>query len=342
MQVERATIKDVAALAGVSRQTVSRVVNDSGYVAEQTRSRVEAAIDELDYRPNAVARSMATGSTCTLGCISPSLTDYTFASIIESAQSEARRQGYFILAGSAPKERDVEPLLEEMLHRRVDGLLILNPRADSRYRHVLPLIEKGMAVVYVGDTPRDEQVSSVRCDDRDGGYRAASYLTELGHKALATIVGPENEECTFDRLDGYRQALVQADLPFDPALTIRGDWSATSGYRTTRQLLAMERPFSAVFAQNDRMAVGTIRALREAGCGVPGDVSVVGFDDTPLASYFDPPLTTMRQPLEESGRRAANLLIETIQDPARPPERILTRARLVVRGSCAHYAGASN
>ncbi len=339
MKGKRATIKDVAALAGVSRQTVSRVLNDSGYVADQTRARVEAAIEKLDYRPNAVARSMATGSTCTLGCISPNLTDYTFASIIDSAQAEAHRQGYFILAGSAPAEEDVEPLLEEMLHRRVDGLLILNPRADDRYRHVLPLIEKGMAVVYVGDTPRDERISSVRCDDYGGGYEAARYLIHLGHEALATIVGPENEECTFERLGGYREAMDKAGLALSQALTVRGDWSATSGYRAIRQLLATGRPFSAVFAQNDRMAVGAIRSLREAGYCIPDDVSVIGFDDIPLASYFDPPLTTLRQPLEESGRRAADLLIETIQEPGRPSEQILTHARLMERGSCASYAG---
>ena len=337
MKGKRATIKDVAALAGVSRQTVSRVLNNSGYVADRTRARVEAAIEELDYRPNAVARSMATGSTCTLGCISPNLTDYTFASIIQSAQAEARRQGYFILAGSAPTADDVEPLLEEMLHRRVDGLLIINPRADSRYRHVLPLVGKGMAVVYVGDTPRDDRISSVCSDDYEGGYQAARYLIDLGHEALATIVGPENEECTFKRLNGYREAIARAGLALNPALTVRGDWSATSGYRATQQLLAAGHPFSAVFTQNDRMAVGAIRALREAQYGVPDHVSVVGFDDIPMAAYFDPPLTTLRQPLPESGRRAARLLIETIEEPERPSERILTRARLVERGSCAPY-----
>jgi len=146
MKNKRATIKDVAALAGISRQTVSRVVNDSGYVADETRASVEVAIKELEYRPNAVARSMATGSACTLGCISANLTDYTFAGVIESAQAEARRHGYFVPVGSTPTE-EVGPLLEEMLHRCVECLLILNPRADGRYRHILPLARKGMAVV---------------------------------------------------------------------------------------------------------------------------------------------------------------------------------------------------
>ena len=168
MKRKRATIKDVAALAGVSRQTVSRVLNENDYVADETRARVLAAIEELGYRPNAIARSMVAGHTRTLGCISPNLTDYIFAINIEHAQAEARRHGYFILAGSASTEADVEPLLEEMLHRRVDGLLVFNPRADHRYRCFLPLIEKGMAVVYLGNTPHGEPVSWVKCDDREG------------------------------------------------------------------------------------------------------------------------------------------------------------------------------
>jgi DNA-binding LacI/PurR family transcriptional regulator len=330
----RPTIKDVAARVGVSRQTVSRVINNKGEVSDTTRDRVLAAIEELGYRPNAAARSMVMGRTCTLGCISPSLTDYTFANIIDSAQAEARRLGYFVLAGSAPIVEDVEPLLEEMLHRQVDGILVLNPRADERYRHFLPLMEQGMAVVYLNNTPRGEAVSSVHCDDRDGGYQATSYLTALGHRSIATIVGPANEEAAPDRLEGYRQALAEADLAFEPALIEKGDWSATSGYQATQRLLESGQPFSAIFAQNDQMAVGAIRALREAGRRVPHDVSIIGFDDIPLASYFDPPLTTLRQPMQESGKQAARLLVETIQNPGRPPEQVSIQAHLVERASC--------
>jgi LacI family transcriptional regulator len=331
----RPTIKDVAARAGVSRQTVSRVINDKAEVSPETRARVLAVIEELGYRPNAAARSMVMGHTCTLGCISPNLTDYTFASIIESAQAEARRQGYFFLTGSAPSEGDVEPLLEEMLRRRVDGLLVINPRADERYRHFLPLVEKGMVVVYLGNSPHDEPVSSVRGNDYEIGYQATRYLIGLGHASIATITGPGNEECTSDRLEGFRQALDQAMLALDPALVEGGDWLAPSGYQATRRFLASGRPFSAIFAQNDLMAVGAIRALREAGRDVPGDVSVIGVDDIPLSSYFDPPLTTLRQPLEELGRRVAQVLIESIQNPERSPEQISIQARLVERASCA-------
>ena len=335
----RPTIKDVAAHAGVSRQTVSRVINDKGEVSEGTRARVLAAIEELGYHPNAVARSMVAGRTHTLGCIAPNLVDFTLANIIEGAEAEARRLGYFVLTSSAPQQGDVEALLEEMIHRRVDGLLVLNPYADERYRHVLPLIERGTAVAYLNNTPRLEPVSSVRCDDHEGGYRATRYLLDLGHTSIATLLGPQNEECAVDRWNGYRQALDEAGLSVDSALGIEGDWSATSGYRASQHLLATATPFSAIASQNDQMAVGAIRALREAGRRVPEDVSIIGFDDIPLASYFDPPLTTFRQPMQESGRRAVQLLVSKIEDPGHPPTQELLHARLVERASCAPPAG---
>jgi LacI family repressor for deo operon, udp, cdd, tsx, nupC, and nupG len=313
---------------------VSRVINHKGEVSDATRVRVLAAIEELGYRPNAAARSIVVGRTCTLGCISPSLTDYTFANIIDSAQAEARRLGYFVLSGSAPTVDDVEPLLEEMLHRQVDGLLVLNPRADERYRYFLPLIDKGLAVVYLNSTPQGESVSSIHCDDWLGGYEATRYLIELGHTVIATIVGPGNEEASCDRLAGYRQALAEADLACEPSCVAQGDWSATSGYEAALHLLQTGQPFSALFAQNDQMAVGAIRALRENDLRVPDDVAIIGFDDIPLASYFDPPLTTLRQPMQESGRQAARLVVETIENPGRTPEQIAIPARLIERASC--------
>jgi LacI family transcriptional regulator len=217
------------------------------------------------------------------------VTDYIFASMIESAQVEARRQGFFILTGSAPSVEQVQPLLDEMLNRRVDGLLVLNPRDDDRYRHLLPLAQKGIPVVYLKNSPLEEPVSSVCCDDQRGGYQATKYLLELGHTSIATIMGPENEECTMDRLEGYRQALLEADIEPEEILIAKGDWTAKSGSQATQRLLVSGKSFSAIFAQNDRMAMGAIRALREAGMRVPQDISVIGYDDIPLASYFDPP-----------------------------------------------------
>jgi len=333
--VRRPTIEDVAAQAGVSRQTVSRVLNDKGEISTRTRERVLAAIEALGYRPNAAARSMVIGRTSTLGCIAPNLVDHTLASIVEGAQSEARRQGFFVLTGSAPGEKDAELLLEELLRRQVDGLLMLNPHADARYRLLEPLLEKNMAVVYAGNSAHGRPVDAVRCDDQDGGRLATRYLLGLGHRVVATILGPANEECTRDRLAGYREALNEAGLPFQPTLTATGDWSADSGYQAARKLLSGGRPFTALFAQNDLMAVGAIRALREAGLETPGRVSVIGFDDIPLASFFDPALTTVHQSPVEIGQQAARLLIAAIRDSRRLPQQVLIQPQLVERTSCA-------
>jgi len=329
------TIRDVAIQAGVSHQTVSRVINNSEQVTPSTRKRVEDAIKKLGYRPNVIARSMAQGHTHTLGCISPNLTNYIFSSIIENAQAEARRLGFFILTGFASSADDVPLLLDEMLNRRVDGLLVLNPRDDERYLHLLPLIESGMPVVYLKNTPKEEAVSSVCADDQNGGYLATQYLLELGHTNIVTIIGPKNEECTQDRLNGYRQALSEASIKQEETLVIKGDWSAESAGRAVQELLASATPFSAIFAQNDRMAVGTIRALRDSGLRVPQDISVIGYDDIPLASYFDPPLTTIRQPMDEFGRHGAQLLVDSIQNPKYSPKQVRLDTQLIKRNSCA-------
>jgi len=331
----RPTIMDVAALAQVSRQTVSRVINNKPEVSPATRARVSAIVEQLQYRPNAAARSMVSGRSCMLGCVSPNFSDSTYAAIIESALQEARRMGYYLLTGSAPTADDARLLLDEMLRRQVDGLLVLNARADHRYRHLAPLIEQGMALVYVGSTSGGEKVSYVRCDDLDGGRQATRHLIDLGHSAIATIIGPPNEECVQDRLDGHLQAMAEAGLERDSLPTVAGDWSAESGCEATRQLLNVGRPITAIFAQNDRMAIGAIRALREADYQVPADISVIGFDNIPLASYFDPPLATLRQPMAAMGQRSAQLLIELIQNPTTPPQQISLPARLIERASCA-------
>jgi len=330
----RVTLHDVAALAGVSHQTVSRVINNSDHVRPETRKRVEDAILELDYRPNAIARSMVRGSTHTLGCISPNLTDPVFANIIEGAQAEARRQGYFLLVGSASSVEDVQPLLDELLNRCVDGLLILNARDDERYQLLLPLIGNGTPMVYIKNSPDGERVSSVRCDDIQGGYLATKHLIDLGHKKIGLILGRHNEQCTHERLEGYKKALQEASLPFRESLLIQGNWSSRSGTQAVEKLLEDADQFSAVFAMNDRMAAGALRGLRGAGYRVPEDYSLVGYDNVPLSELIDPPLSTVHQPLEEFGRQAAQIVIQSIRSGKKssPVERCIT-PELIARNS---------
>jgi DNA-binding LacI/PurR family transcriptional regulator len=330
MHRSRPTIRDVATRAQVSYQTVSRVINADPRVAPATRARVETAIQSLGYRPNAIARSMARGRTHTLACLAPNLTDYTFACVIEGAETAARQHGYFLLSASAPDPTEFVALTEQLVvGRRADGLMVINPYADERYTHIPPNIP----TVYVGARPRDETVDSVALDDEGAARMATQHLIDLSHRRIALVHGPLAEDCTQDRNTGYQMALRLAGIVLDPALVVEGDWSATSGYAAACRLLAGRVSFTALFAQNDRMAVGAVRSLREAGKHIPQDIAVIGFDDIPLASYFDPPLTTMRQDLFGIGREAARLLIRALEYPNAPHEHLRLPAELVVRHS---------
>jgi DNA-binding LacI/PurR family transcriptional regulator len=324
------TIRDVARQAGVSHQTVSRVINGSEDVTPETRERVESAIAELGYRPNAIARSMARGQTRTLACISPNLTDYTFASIIEGAEAEARRMGYFLLSSSAADAEGFAALVEELVgHRRVDGLLVMNPYADERYQ----MIPDDFPVVFVGARARSESICSVCLDDEAVAYEATRYLVGCGHERIGMITGPMAEDCSMDRMIGFQKALEEAGLLFQPELLIEGDWSASSGHAALMQLSANGDLPGALFVQNDRMAMGVLRAARDLGISVPQQLSVIGVDDMPLTQHFDPPLTTMRQDMPRIGCEAARILIRTIQGAVSPQCQMKLPAELVVRQS---------
>ena len=324
------TLHDVAALAGVSHQTVSRVINNPETVLLETRTRVEEAIRQLDYHANIIARSMAKGQSFTLACISPNLTDYTFASIIEGAETESRQKGYFFMSASAPDETSFQLLVRELVaNHRTDGMLVINPYIDNRSK----LIPQNAATVLLGVRPRSSAFSTICLDDKAASQTATRYLVNSGHRQIAHITGPLFEDCSQDRRFGYEEVLKTAGIALDPSYVIEGDWSATSGYQAVQRLFENKVFFTALLAQNDRMAIGAMRALREAGKRIPQDVSVVGFDDMPLASYFDPALTTMRQDTFEMGRIAARLLIQRIEKPESPHQQLFLPAELVVRNS---------
>jgi len=324
------TIRDVASHAGVSHQTVSRVINGSERVRAETRQRVQAAIQALGYRPNASARFLATGRPLTFACLAPDLTDYTFASIIEGATTEARQHGYFMISASAPDDATFSDLLEQLIaSRRAEGLIVINPYADGRHARV----PQDVPAVFVGARPRQSTIDSVALDNEAVGRMATQHLLDLGHRRIAHITGPLEEDCSQDRQAGYEQALNACGLNIDPQLVLEGDWSATSGYEAVCQWLEDHVDFSAIFAQNDRMAVGAIRALREAGIRVPEDVSVIGCDDMPLASYFDPPLTTMRQDMLGIGRQAVRLLITAVENPGSERQHLRLPVELIIRRS---------
>lgn len=324
------TIRDVAAEAGVSHQTVSRVINDNDRVSPETRAKVEAAIESLGYSPNAIARSMAKGRTGILACIAPNLTDYTFSRIIQGAEQEARQHGYFLLSASAPDEAIFIALIEQLVpSRRSEGIMVINPYADGRFNH----LPARFPIVFAGARPREDAVNSVALDDVTAAMTATNHLLELGHRRIATITGRMVEDCAQDRLAGYQQALQAQGLPQEPELISEGDWTAGSGFAALHQLMQTATPPTAIFVQNDQMAAGVLRAAAELNLAVPDQLSLIGIDDIPMASYLSPPLTTLRQDFAEIGRLAAQLLIEAVNNPKTQQQHLTLPATLVPRRS---------
>ncbi|MCL4868863.1 MAG: LacI family transcriptional regulator [Anaerolineae bacterium] len=324
------TIRDVAQHAGVSHQTVSRVINGVERVNPETRQKVEQAITELGYSPNAIARFMARGRTGTLACFAPNLTDYTFASLIEGAQKEARERGYFLLSASAQDEQVFADLLEQFVtSHHCEGLMVINPYADGRHE----LLPTDFPLVFAGARPREDAANSVALDDVAVGRGATQHLLTLGHRRIGMVTGPMAEDCSQDRAQGFEEMMRAAGLVPDPALIIEGDWLAPSGYDAFMQFAAAGELPTAIFVQNDQMALGLLRAAREHGLHLPEHLSVIGVDDIPLVSYFDPPLTTIRQDFEQIGREATRLLIQAIERPHSPRQHRQLPAQLIKRRS---------
>jgi len=332
MARSRVTIRDVAAHAGVSHQTVSRVINDSERVLPETRERVEKAIAELGYRPNAIARSMAKGKSSTLACIAPNLTNITFASIIDGAEWQARQEGYYLLSASAPDEQTFSALIDELASsRRTEGIIVMNPYQDSRHRY----LSNAFPTVFAGARPRPGINNSVALNDFAVAYQATQHIINLGHQRIAMITGPMVEDCCQDRRDGYLKALQDANISPCSALQVESNWSPQSGYDSFMSLLAKGEHPTAVFAHNDHIAVGVIKAAKEAGVSVPEQLSVIGVDDIPLASFISPPLTTLRQDFAAMGQEAVKLLMQAIREPNAPKQNHVLPADLILRESTA-------
>jgi DNA-binding LacI/PurR family transcriptional regulator len=318
---------DVARLAGVSHQTVSRVLNEHPNVRPQTRETVLAAISELGYRPNAAARTLVTRRTRTIGVISFDTTLFGPASMLYAIEGAAQETYFVAITSLQSLDRSsVVEAMDRFVGQGVDGIIVIAPltyglAALSDCAGDIPLIAVGCGT--------SAQLTSLAVDNVEGGALATRYLLELGHETVHHIAGPASWLDAYERIAGWRMALQEAQAP-EPAL-FSGDWSSASGYEIGNQIAA-DRSVTAVFCANDPMALGMLRALSEHGRRVPGDVSVVGYDDVPDSAYFLPPLTTVRQNFGELGRRALDALVDLIngRDPgALEP----VTPRLVVRSS---------
>ena len=324
---------DVARLAGVSHQTVSRVLNDHPNVRPQTRSSVLAAISELGYRPNAAARTLVTRRTRTLGVISFDTTLYGPASMLHGIEAAARHS-WFVSIASLPAldRRSVLGAIDRLLGQGVEGIIVIAPKMSAvaaRGR------DAGVPVVAMG-CGTSARITAAAVDNAAGAALATRYLLDLGHRTVHHVAGPATWLDAQERLSGWRRALREARAP-EPEVTA-GDWSSASGYRIGHQLAA-DPDVTAVFCGNDHMALGLLRALAEEGRRVPGDISVVGFDDIPESAYFLPPLTTVRQDFGELGRRALGLLVDMISGRQPPGSCLRIPPHLVARASAGRPGG---
>ncbi|WP_447037599.1 LacI family DNA-binding transcriptional regulator [Streptomyces sp. DSM 118878] len=329
----RPTLEEVAARAGVGRGTVSRVINGSPRVSEATRSAVEAAVAELGYVPNTAARALAANRTDAIALVVPEPETRFFAEPyfsdvlrgVGAELSETEMQLLLIFAGSDQRR---QRLAQYLAAHRVDGVLLVSVHADDPLPDLLSQLE--IPAVISGRRSADEPLPSVDSDNFAGACSAVEHLLSRGRTSIATITGRLDVYGAQRRLDGYRAALLDAGRPVDERLVAPGDFTEEGGRRAMAELLEAHPGIDAVFAGSDVMAAGARQALRDAGRRIPDDVALVGFDDSAIARHMDPPLTSVRQPIEEMGRAMIDLLLAEIADSRPFAARRLERRQLVL------------
>ncbi|MEO7687899.1 MAG: LacI family DNA-binding transcriptional regulator [Sphingomonas sp.] len=325
------TIIEVAAMAGVSTATVSRVLSQPERVAERTRQHVLEVVRSLGYAPNVAARTLRTLRAAKILLTVPDISNPFFASVIRGAAEAARDAGYAVVVGDTRHDPQVEDQYAEMLARReVDGLIFLGHRLPESLDRVLSQKGEAAPIVNGCEYSPDLGVPSVHIDNAAASNDAVEHLVGLGHRHIGIITGPPISPISRDRLSGAMYAAERHGLR--DHLKIRtGDYSASSSFEQTQGLLALR--VTAIFCFSDEMAMGAISAIGQAGLSCPGDVSVVGFDDLPLARFFQPALTTIAQPKEMIGRRAVELLVDILRDTPTATRQVTLPHALVVRNS---------
>ncbi len=327
-------LDEIAREAGVSRSTVSRVLNQHPNVSKKARERVLSVTERLNFQPNLAARSLAAGRTRILGLVIPMrvpalFTDPYYPILIQGISAACNARDYSVMLWLAEPEyerRTMQKILQGGLIDGVivSGMLVNDPIVDALRARTMPF-------VLVGRFASDGLLTFVDVDDLNSAREMVSYLLRSGYRRIATITGPQNMNVGIDRLAGYRAALRARGREPDSTLIVESDFTEEGGYHAMQRLLP-HNP-DAVFAASDAMAVGALRALREAGRRVPDDVALAGFDDMPFAARTEPPLTTVRQPIHRMGMVAAEVLIDLIEQPDSTPRRIILQTELVIRGS---------
>ena len=328
----QATIRDVARAARVSVATVSRALNDSGPVHDETRRRVREAAQHLRFTPHGAARSLTTSRTSTLGVLLPDLYGEFFSEIIRGIDRGAQRAGYQLLLSSARNARDEVHGAFRAMYGRVDGLILMAP--DGELAEMFAQRRDGTPIVFINSPVTAGDARLLTIDNHGGAYQMVRHMLDHGHERVAIIKGAERNHDAAERLRGYRDALDERGVQRDARWEIPGDFTEAAGHRAARAILKLRPRPSAIFAANDAMAIGALSALREEGIAVPNEVAVAGFDDIPMARYVAPPLSSVHVPIAQLGERAMELLLGAIADPATSaPRRVVLPTTLVIRKS---------
>ncbi|GFM75568.1 MULTISPECIES: LacI family DNA-binding transcriptional regulator [Pseudomonas] len=326
-------IREVARLAGVSVATVSRTLKSPERVLPETRDKVNAAVEQAGYRPNLMAVQFRSRKTANLVILVPTIANTFFARVISGAQQAAQAAGYRLLLCDTQGREEIERTFAELVYaHQADGVIQLrayDPYDTTCSSADLPPIVNACEVISNGRHP------TISLDNHAAAKAMTQHLIELGHRRIGLIKGPRSSPLTRDRVAGYLDALEQAGIEFDPALVCHGNFSLQAGYDGAGAILELpERP-TALFCENDEMAIGALKRIKEHGLRVPEDLSLVGFDDIPLAAYCDPPLTTISQPAEAFGQTAVQMLIALIEKKPIEQRHIVLPFELTLRNSTA-------
>jgi len=327
-----AKMSDVAKLANVSKATVSRVLQHPETVKEQTRKKVLHAIEQLNYQPNLLARQFRRTETKTILVVVPTIMNNVFPQIIGGIDAAANEHGFKVLLGNTNRDPEKTSIfINELKQKQVDGMILLTIPLEEK---VINEVAAKYPVVLTSDYNEGLNIPTVAIDNISCGREATEHLIKLGHKRIAHITGPLEISISRDRLKGYHQAVLQHEVDLDSLLVQEGDYSFESGYNQMLKLLAIENPPTAVFAGNDVMAMGVVKAAKSQGLKVPEDIAVVGFDNIKFSEIFEPALTTIEQPFFEMGKRSMELLLQQINGEKLTRLKHVLNARLTIRDSC--------
>jgi len=330
----KVTIYDVAKVAKVSIATVSKVINQTGSISEKTRNRVLKVMEDLNYKPSVVASALTGKRTNTVGLLIPDLANPFFAEIARSVEDRGHEAGFNLMICSTDNDPDKESEYISLMRRKsVDGIILASGLISDTA--VKQLIDHQIPVAVIARDLPVLAVNAVLVDDFAGGYMAASHLLSLGHRRIGVVAEDLRLLSSQERVRGYRHALEEAGVAIDDGLVRVSDFTIEGGRRAALELLQLPDRPTALFACNDLLAIGAMRAAKELGLAIPEDLSVVGFDNTILAEIVDPGLTTVAQPIVNMGRQVVDLLIEEMQGEEKPARRVVLLPRLVERNSTA-------